>query len=76
MGDPKPTRNPTGLGVGLKLPPRVQSRAGLGRLHGCDHGRVFAPPDPLPSLGLDPSNTEQLCSWATTDRRMSFGPKL
>jgi hypothetical protein len=43
------TRNPTDLGVGLELHMRVPSWVGLGILHGCDRGRVFAPPDPNPT---------------------------
>jgi hypothetical protein len=48
-GDPKPTRNPMGAGVGAGFHPRVRSRAGLVTFRGCGRGRVFAPPDPNPT---------------------------
>lgn len=51
MGDSQPTRKPDGFGAGIELHWWVRSHAGLGRLHGSDRGRVFAPHDPLPSLG-------------------------
>jgi hypothetical protein len=47
--NPRVTWNPTGLGAGLKLHPRVQSRVDLASLHGCDRERVFTPPDPIPT---------------------------
>jgi hypothetical protein len=44
------TQNPTGLDAGLELHPQVRSRVDLGILHRCNRRRVFAPPDPLPSV--------------------------
>jgi hypothetical protein len=55
-GDPKPTRNPMGAG----FHPRVRPRAGLVTIRECGRGRVFAPPDPLPSL-LIPECSGRLC---------------
>jgi hypothetical protein len=49
MSNPRVAWNPTGLGVGLELYPRVWSWACLGRFHGCDRERGFALPNPNPN---------------------------
>lgn len=65
--DPKPTRNPTGAGVGFH--PRVRSRAGLGLFCGCGRGWIFFLYSTHCHLYVESCRAEPSCYEAEPARR-------